>query len=275
MSRDEALALLRHQRARGPLPSSADGLSAWLSALEKRFPAARIPVPAEAVSPLRALGIVVDETDAGPLALFPSDGDALDRVLLLCGLAPISGGGAASLLAALEKREDAPPPLSLPLRIQPAKASSLGWSAELFSLTVLVSNAALRKDDGVLLPRTPGPVVAVCAEYDRPLTSLQPPAVADYVLQGARAHGVPMLKLKSGWLSAPLRLEATSRLARAASGRPEALARASRFFDQLDEAWQRRAGPALQLSWPVYRRDQGGPLLDAVGGRPLPELELR
>ena len=54
-----------------------------------------------------------------------------------------------------------------------------------------------------------------------------------------------------------------------------ALARAERFLDELDEAWQRRLGSVLEVAWPVYRPERAGPLLDAVVGRPLPEMELR
>src|SRR5205807_2371562 len=133
MTRDEAIALLRQQRARGPLPGAPDALSAFVAELQRKLPAVRIEVPPDAVSPLRAIGIVVDDKR---VARFPADGDAFDRVLSLLGLSPL--GGADALLAALETPEpdDAPPPMSLPLRIQPAKACSLGWSSELFSLTV-------------------------------------------------------------------------------------------------------------------------------------------
>jgi len=260
--------LLRHQRDRGPLPVSLEGLSAWIA---RQPPAVSVEVSFSAVSPLRAVGVVVEEIEGKALAHFPADGDALDRIFLLLRLPPIEGGGAALLLAGLERCADAaelPPPLSLPLRIQPAKASSLGWSPELFSLTVLVSNVALRKEDGALLHKG-GPVVAVCAEYDRPLASLDPPT-----LHGA-AEGVPMLRLPAGFFRRPLRLEATSRDARAPRGRPAALARAGKFFDELDQAWKRRIGAALEVAWPVYRPERSGPLLDAVVGRPLPEMQLR
>src|SRR5206468_2765413 len=148
--------------------------------------------------------------------------DALDRIFALLDLPAIDGGGAASLLTALEKGDDAtaePPPLSLPLRVQPAKASSLGWSSDLYSLTVLISNVLLRQQDGALLPKG-GPVVAVCAEYDRPLESLDPPSLHQ------RREGIPMLRLPSdGFFKRALRLEPTTRGTRAPRGRPAALAR--------------------------------------------------
>jgi hypothetical protein len=260
--------LLRYQRARGPLPTSADGLSAWIA---RQVDAVPVEVPLAAVSPLRAIGVVVDEDDGRALARVPPDGDALDRLFALLLLPLLPGGGAAALLCALERGADAagqPPPLSLPLRIQPAKASSLGWSSELFSLTVLISNVSLRREDGALLPKS-GPVVAVCAEYGKPLDSLDPPVLH------ARAEGIPMLRLPGGFLRRPLRVEATSRDARAPRGRPAALARAGKFLGELDQAWQQRLGPVMEVAWPVYRPERAGPLLDAVVGRPLPEMQLR
>jgi hypothetical protein len=281
---DEIRAVLRHQRERGPLPASAEGLAAWIATLQKQLPSACIELlPAgdsrAAVAQLRGLGVSAQEADGRVLLRFPADGDALDRVLHLLGLPPLAGGAAGAVLAALDPAEDAaarkPPPLSLPLRIQPAKACALGWSSDLFSLTVLIGNVSLREQDGALLPRNGGPVVAVCAEYDRPLTSLNPPSIAGYLLDDAREEGMPMLRLQAGWLRSPLRLEATSRLARSPAGRTKAVARAGRFLDQLDEAWQQRTGPALEVAWPVYRPERSGPPLDAVVGTPLPELELR
>lgn len=275
MMRDEAIALLRQQRARGPLPSSREGLASFLAGLQRALPAVRVEVPPAAVSPLRAAGIEVEEREARFFARFPADGDAFDRVLSLAGAPLPAGGGAAALLSALEQPEqdEAPPPISLPLRIQPSKASALGWAPELFSLTVLIGNAAVR-DDGALLPRSGGPSVGVCAEYDRPLTSLDPPGVAGWALQGARARGVPTLRLHAGWLRTPIRVEPTSRLMRASSGRKEARARAGQFLEELETAWKRRIGPPLEVAWPVYRSGHGGPLLDAVVGRPLPEMNL-
>src|SRR5438128_1630209 len=142
-----------------------------------------IEVPHPAISPLRAVGLIVEESEGKAWVRTAADGDALDRIFALVGLSPIEGGGAAALLSALERgsAEETPPPLSLPLRVQPAKACSLGWSSELFSLTVLISNVSLRRHDAALLPND-GPVVAVCAEYDRPLTSLDPPSIASYPL---------------------------------------------------------------------------------------------
>jgi hypothetical protein len=257
--------ILRYQRDRGPLPSSADGLSAWIARQDAKV---RIAVPYEAVSPLRAVGIVVEESDGKALAQIPADGDALDRIFALLHLPAIPGGGAALLLEALESGPDAaqePPPISLPLRVQPAKASALGWSSELLSLTVLVSNVAVRDEDGALLHKS-GPVVALCAEYDRPLASLDPPALHE------RSDGIPTLRLPAGFFRHPLRLEPTTRGSRAPKGRPAALARAGRFLDELDAAWQRRIGSVLEVAWPVYRPLTSGPLLDAVVGRPLPEM---
>jgi hypothetical protein len=281
MTSEDVVPVLRHQRSRGPLPSSPEGLSSFVAALQKRVPLVPVKLrPAEgAVSRLRAIGLAVEETDGDAVLQFPADGDALDRVLSLLGLPGIDGGAAALLMNAMGPRaandaED-PPPLSLPLRIQPAKACSLGWSPELFSLTVLISNVSLRQHDAALLPKGAGPIVAVCAEYDRPLTSLDPPIVASYRLGKARVEGVPTLRLPSGWLRGPLRLERTARLARAPAGRVDALARAEKFLDELDDAWQQRIACALQVAWPVYRPQQAGPLLDAVVGRPLPEMELR
>jgi hypothetical protein len=165
--------------------------------------------------------------------------------------------------------------VSLPLRVHPAKACALGWSSDLYSLTVLISNVALREEDGALLPKDRGPIVAVCAEYDRPVTSLDPPGVASYRLEDARSQGVPTLRLGGGWFRSPLRLEATPRAARVPAHRSEALARAEKFLDEVDEAWQRRIGSVLEVAWPVYRPAGSGPLLDAVVGRPLPAMELR
>ena len=85
---------------------------------------------------------------------------------------------------------------------------------------------------------------------------------------------MPTLRLAGRWFRPPLRLEPTARNARVPARRSEALARAERFLDELDEAWQRRIGSVLEVAWPVYRPARMGPLLDAVVGRPLPELEL-
>jgi hypothetical protein len=167
------------------------------------------------------------------------------------------------------------PAVSLPLRIKPARASALGWSPELFALTLLVGNVSFRQEDGALLPRGQEPVIAVCAEYERPLISLGPPALAPYSLVRARLQGMPTLRLPGGWFSSPVRLETTHRVARAAARRDEAIARAGRFLDELNEAWQRRIGAVLEIAWPVYGPEHAGPLLDAVAGTPLPELPLR
>ena len=167
------------------------------------------------------------------------------------------------------------PAVSLPLRIQPARASALGWSPDLFALTLLVGNATFRREDGALVPRGSGPVVAVCAEYERPLVSLEPPALASYSLVRARLSGMPTLRLPGGWLRGPLRLESTRRTARPCARRDEAIARASRFLDELNEAWQRRLGAVLEIGWPVYGPEHDGPVLDAVSGTALPELVLR
>jgi hypothetical protein len=280
MTPDEITAILRHQRARGPLPASAEGLSAWIAALQQHLPPVSVELQSQwnAISRLRAAGLVVEEIDGKAILRFPSDGDALDRTFALLGLPPIDGGGAAALLSAAERAAHAAgaaPAVSLPLRLQPAKACALGWSSELFSLTLLISNVSLREEDGALLPKDGAPVVAVCAEYDRPLTSLDPPGVAGYLLDEARKQGVPMLRLAGSWFRPPLRLEPTARNARVPARRPEALARAERFLDELDEAWQRRISSVLEVAWPVYRPARAGPLLDAVVGRPLPEMELR
>ena len=215
-------------------------------------------------------------------ARFPGDGEALDRVGALLGLPPmgVAPSGVSPLglpppgVSRLGAGERAPA-VSLPLRIQPAKACALGWSSELFSLTVLIGNVELRQDDGALVQRGDGPVVAICAEYDQPLTSLDPPALAGWALEDARDEGVPMLRLPGGLFRSPLRLEATSPRARAPSMRTAALARAGSFLARLDDAWGRRIGPVLEVAWPIYRSERGGPLLDAVGAGPLPALELR
>lgn len=259
----DALFILRHQRARGPLPAETSGLSAWIA---RQPVTVAIEVQPQAVSPLRAAGIVVEQGEGRALAHVPADGDALDRIFSLLHLPAIEGGGAALLLAALEQQEqgaEEPPPQSLPLRVQPAKASSLGWSSDLLSLTVLVSNVAVR--NGALEARG-GPVVAVCAEYDRPLASLDPPALHQ------RREGIPMLRLPAGFLRRPLRVEPTAPGAKAPRGRPAALARAGKFLDELDSAWQRRIGSVLEVAWPVYGAARKGPLLDGVVGRPLPAL---
>ncbi len=166
------------------------------------------------------------------------------------------------------------PPISLPLRIQPSRASALGWSPDLHALTVLVGNAVLRAQDGALLPRG-GPVVAVCAEYDRPLTSLDPPALSPWSLVRARLQGMPTLRLPGGFWRGPLRLEATHRRARAPARREEAIARATRMLGELEQAWRRPLGAVLEIAWPVYGPEHAGSLLDAVAGTPLPELALR
>jgi hypothetical protein len=166
------------------------------------------------------------------------------------------------------------PAMSFPLRLQPARASALGWSPELHVLTVLIGNATVRPQDGALLPRN-GPAVAVCAEYDRPIASLDPPALAPHSLVRARLQGVPALRLSGGWWRGPLRLTATHRLARAMPRREEAIARAARFLAELEEAWRRPLGTLVEVAWPVYGPEHGGLLLDAVGGAPLPELLLR
>ena len=167
------------------------------------------------------------------------------------------------------------PALSLPLRLQPARASALGWSSDLFALTLLIGNASLRQD-GALVARRAGPVVAVCAEYERPLTSLSPPSLAAHSLARARLQGMPTFRLPGGWLRAPLRLERTHRRAQGAARRDESVLRAGRFLEELDAAWRRRLGAALAVAWPVYAPEHpSGPPLDAVGGTPLPELTLR
>jgi hypothetical protein len=280
MTSEEIDALLRHQRARGPLPGSPDGLSSWVTALQHQLPpvALEVPLQGNAISRLRAAGLVVEEVDGKAILRFPPDGDALDRTFALLGLPPLEGGGAAALLDAVERATRAAgsaPAVSLPLRVQPAKACALGWSSELFSLTLLVGNVSLREADGALLPKDGAPVVAVCAEYDRPVTSLDPPGVASYRLEDARSRGVPTLRLAQGWFRSPLRLEPTTRNARVPAQRPSALARAERFLDDLDQAWQRRIGSVLEVAWPVYRPARAGPLLDAVVGRLLPAMELR
>jgi hypothetical protein len=276
------LELLRLQRARGPLPSSIEGLGAFVAALQKLLPEVAVPLPtaeSAAISRLRAAGIVADLVDGRVVARFPTDGDALDRVLLLLGLPPLLEGGAEAVLTAIAAGPapgaPEPPRLSLPLRIQPAKATALGWSSDLYSLTLLISNVILREEDGALLPTQRGPVVAVCAEYARPLTSLDPPGIADYQLERARTLGVPMLRLHAGgFLRRPLRLEATNDKARAPATRPEALARAEKFLGELDQAWQQRVGLGLEVAWPVFRPERAGPLLDGVSGAPLPEMQL-
>lgn len=256
---------LHQQRARGPLPSSMQHLAAWIARQE---PSVRAEVPLAAVSPLRAVGIVVEEQDGRALARLPADGDALDRIFALLNLPEIDGGGAAFLLHALSQVDDAaavPPAMSLPLRVQAAKATALGWSPDLFSLTLLISNVAVR--EGTLVAKG-GPVVAVCAEYDRPLDSLDPPSLHQ------RREGIPMLRLPAGLFRKAVRLEPTARESRTPRQRPVALARAGRFLDELDQAWQRRIGSVLEVAWPVYRPARSGPLLDAVVGRPLPEMAL-
>src|SRR5437763_16099367 len=80
-----------------------------------------------------------------------------------------------------------------------------------------------------------------------------------------------MLRLPSdGFFRKALRLEPTTRGSRAPRGRPAALARAGRFLDELEDAWQRRIGSVLEGAWPVYRRLHTWPLLDAAVGRPHP-----
>jgi hypothetical protein len=262
--------LLNHQRERGPLPTQREGLAAWVATLKAPF--VPLGIAEEFVTPLRAAGLVVNDQQQ---LQFPADGDALDRVVSLLGLPPIPSGGAAVLLAALARSdEQKSPKISLPLRVQPAKACSLGWSSELFTLTVLLSNVTMREEDGALLARG-GPIVGICAEYERPLTSLQPPRVASWPLGASRENGVPTLRLPEGFLRSPLRLEPTSRNARAPAGRANAMSRAGKFMDALDAAWPSRIGSVTEVAWPVYRSERDGPPLDAVNGAPLPEIPLR
>ena len=92
---------------------------------------------------------------------------------------------------------------------------------------------------------------------------------------GTPAFGVPTLRLPGGLFRKPsLRLEETPHGARAPASRAFALARATRFLDDLAGAW-RRPMTALEVAWPVYRAERNGAPLDAVSGTPLPELELR
>jgi hypothetical protein len=205
----------------------------------------------------------------------PSDGEAFDRVGALLGLPPLASTGTGAFDEAMNIAARTPPPLSLPLRINAAKASTLGWSGDLYALTLLISNVVVRQEDGALVARGTEPIVAVCAEYDRPLVSLYPPELASHTLAGARTEGVPTLRLPGGFLREPLRLETTSAAARAPAGRVDALARAERFLDDLDVAWKQRIGSVLEVSWPVYPKGREGPLLDAVKGTLLPPLQLR
>ena len=98
MTPDEIAAVLRHQRARGPLPSSAEGLSAWIAALQHQLPPVAVELQSQwnAISRLRAAGLVVEEAEGKAILRFPPDGDALDRTFALLGLPPIEGGGAAA-----------------------------------------------------------------------------------------------------------------------------------------------------------------------------------
>src|SRR5438093_9998687 len=124
MTPDEIAAVLRHQRARGPLPASAEGLSAWIAALQHQLPSVSLELQSQwnAISRLRAAGLVVEEEDGKAILRFPPDGDALDRTFALLGLPPIEGGGAAALVSATERATQmagSAPPVSLPLRVQP------------------------------------------------------------------------------------------------------------------------------------------------------------
>jgi len=91
MTPDEIAAVLRHQRARGPLPSSAEGLSAWIAALQHQLPPIAVELQSQwnAISRLRAAGLVVEEAEGKAILRFPPDGDALDRTFALLGLPPI------------------------------------------------------------------------------------------------------------------------------------------------------------------------------------------
>ena len=104
---------------------------------------------------------------------------------------------------------------------------------------------------------------------------MQPPRVASWPLDASRQNGVPTLRLPEGFLRSPLRLEPTSRNARAPAGRANAMSRAGRFMDALDAAWPSRIGSVTEVAWPVYRSESDGPPLDAVNGAPLPEIPLR
>jgi len=76
----------------------------------------------------------------------PADGEAFDRVGALLGLPPLHSNGSAALDKALNLTASTPPPLSLPLRIKAAKASTLGWSADLYALSGARAVATLYSD---------------------------------------------------------------------------------------------------------------------------------
>src|SRR2546426_5725411 len=110
----------------------------------------------------------------------------------------------------------------------------------------------------------------------RSAAHLAEPTGSGALLAGPRAPaGRPCPAAPGGWLRAPLRLETTHRAALAPTRDDDALARAGRFFTELEEAWRCSVGSVLEIAWPVYGPEHGGPLLDAVAGTPLPELPLR
>ena len=104
-----------------------------------------------------------------------------------------------------------------------------------------------------MMPRGPGPVVAVCAEYDRPWS--RSPAHPRPVLAGARAcPACPRCGFPEAEFWPPLRLRedappgADRRPARRAQVAPHPVPRG------LDQAWHRRLGAILEIAWPCTAR---------------------
>ncbi len=271
--------LLSFQSARGRLPESIDEVPAWLAQLGKLVPVVQLslPLPAQArestAAALGKLGIDSTPIESGLSITFPADGDALDRCLALAGLARLRDP-AGLLLARLSANPTAAellPALSLPSALSPSDAQAYGCSSDPLALSVLVTNARIREGDLKLERIGKGPVVAVCAEYGRTLTSLCPPLLSPATLEESRGGGVPALRLH-GFFGANVELERLPQGACATREREGAVARAETWLRELDQAWGGAVRSVVEVAWPAYRMGKGQGLLDATGQSMLPPL---
>ena len=270
--------LLAFQASRGRLPESADEVPAWLAALRKLLPPVELvlPLPAgsrvDACAALARLGVPASLELDGLHLEFPADGDALDRCLALAGLPRLPHDGANLLLATLSHAapaDDVLPSLCLPVSLQPTEAQAYGCAPQPVALSVLVTNARVRDGDFMLERVGRGPVVALCAEYGRLLTSLSPPALGPSTQGG----GVPSLKLH-GFFGPNIGLERLPQGATASPAREGAVARAERYLRDLDVAWNGALRSVVEVAWPAYPAGAGGGFLDATGQSMLPPLPL-
>ena len=248
--------LLAFQSSRGRLPESADEFPSWLSALRKLSPSVELTLPLprgsceQACAALARLGVPASLELDGLHIEFPADGDALDRCLLLAGLPRLPHDGARLLLAQIEgeaaKCEGELPALSLPISLQPSEAQAYGCQPVPVALSVLVTNARVRDGDLMLERTGRGPVVALCAEYGRLLTSLSPPAL------GPSTHGggVPALKLH-GFFGPNVGLQRLPEGATSWPARQGAVARAERYLKELDVAWNGSLRSVVEVAWPI------------------------